>query len=162
MLKTFYLWLASGLGSGYLPLMPGTWGSFFALIPIYFILHSTHPAAYLLLFVFICSVVNILTAPTAEKYWGEDPPKMVVDEWAGQGITFVGVLPSVYALSDFYIILFGFILFRFFDMVKPLGIYKIQNLRGGCGILADDLLAGFYACMILHVILFLGFGNPTA
>lgn len=56
--------------------------------------------------------------------------------------------------NDLTILFTGFILFRFFDILKPLGIKRIQELKGGAGILADDLLAGLYALISLKTLIF--------
>lgn len=154
MVKSIQLWLAAGLGSGFLPKMPGTWGSLLALLPIYFILQSKSSFLLLLTFVVVCSLINLLVADTAEQAWGEDPGQMVIDEWAGQAVAFLGIAWMNVPIS-FALLLIGFILFRIFDILKPLGIKKLQNLKGGWGILVDDLLAGFYAMLILQVGLWL-------
>lgn len=154
MVKSIQLWLAAGLGSGFLPKMPGTWGSLLALLPIYLILQSKSSFLLLLTFVVVCSLINLLVADTAEQAWGEDPGQMVIDEWAGQAVAFLGIAWMNVPIS-FALLLIGFILFRIFDILKPLGIKKLQNLKGGWGILVDDLLAGFYAMLILQVGLWL-------
>lgn len=154
MVKSIQLWLAAGLGSGFLPKMPGTWGSLLALLPIYFILQSKSSFLLLLAFVVVCSLINLLVADAAEQAWGEDPGQMVIDEWAGQAVAFLGIA-WMNAPISFALLLIGFILFRIFDILKPLGIKKLQNLKGGWGILVDDLLAGFYAMLILQVGLWL-------
>lgn len=79
---------------------------------------------------------------------------MVIDEWAGQGLTFLFIPFSGDVQSQLLILLIGFIFFRFFDILKPLGIKKLQDLPAGWGILADDLLAGLYALICLKTLIF--------
>ncbi len=155
MIRALKLWIGSGFGSGYLPKSPGTWGSLFALIPIYFIFHSHNALIYLVLFIVISSLLNLWVSNTCEEVWGEDPGRMVIDEWAGQAVTFLTIASMGSLKADLTIFCIGFILFRFFDILKPLGINKIQNLKSGFGILADDLLAGFYALICLKTLIFI-------
>jgi phosphatidylglycerophosphatase A len=78
-----------------------------------------------------------------------------MDEFAGQAMTFVAISFSGIFSQDLLLLLVGFIFFRFFDIQKPLGVNKLQNLPGGWGILADDLLAGVYAFLCMHGLLFI-------
>ena len=151
--RVFKLGLASGLGSGLLPFSPGTWGSLLALVPIYWILQSAHALVCLSVFIVICCVINLWVAPTAETHWGEDPGHMVIDEWAGQSVAFLGVAWCGFTAPVWMTLLVGFIFFRVFDIAKPLGVYQLQKLPGGWGILADDLLAGVYGAICLQVAL---------
>jgi phosphatidylglycerophosphatase A len=84
-------------------------------------------------------------ATTAERLQGEeDPRNVVIDEVAGQWLTFVWVAPTTLALAAA-----GFVLFRFFDITKPFPIRRLERLPRGWGIMADDLLAGLYAAVVL-------------
>lgn len=74
-----------------------------------------------------------------------DPSAIVIDELVGSLITFAGVACSLKT------VLLGFVLFRFFDIVKPFGIKRVERLGGSAGILADDVVAGLYANAILHL-----------
>ena len=82
--------------------------------------------------------------------WGKDPSKLVLDEWAGQAVVFLG-LPFYNIIGpDLLLLITGFIFFRFFDIKKPLGVNELQQFPGGWGILLDDLLAGVYAMFCLY------------
>ena len=155
MLDNLKLWLSAGLGSGFLPKSPGTWGSIAALLPLYFILNSPSPFLFLLLFTVLSCLINFWVAGVSEKTWGEDPSKMVIDEFAGQSVSFWAVAILGSPFSIFLTLLLGFVFFRFFDILKPLGIYHLQKLKGGWGILVDDLLAGVYAMLCLQVVILL-------
>jgi phosphatidylglycerophosphatase A len=79
-----------------------------------------------------------------ETCWGKEPSRVVVDEM-------VGVWIPLLAVSDgnIYYALAAFILFRVFDIFKPLGIRKMEAIEGGWGIMLDDILAGMYSLLIL-------------
>ena len=149
----FKRFIGAGFGSGYSPVAPGTIGSIVALIPIYFSF-GLHPILGPLLVVILGSLFTYWTTPACEEKWGKDPGALVMDEFAGQAIVFVSVSLSTNLNQDWLLLLTGFILFRFFDILKPLGIYKLQNLSGATGILMDDLLAGFYALMCIKSLIF--------
>lgn len=141
-------------GAGLLPKAPGTWGSLFSL-PLIWVTIVYFPFYGLPVFIVVASLLSLWTAPANEKRYGTDPPQFVMDECAGQAIVFLST--SFYALqgSDLYVLLAGFVLFRVFDIFKPLGIDSLQKLDGKFGILADDLLAGVYALICLELIKFL-------
>lgn len=136
--------------AGFLPNAPGTWGSFFALFPIYFVGMYT-PWYGMALFTLVCSLLTIWVAEACEKEWGGDPSPLVMDEFAGQGMAFIGLPFATANMNIFLLLVLGFIFFRFFDIKKPLGVDALQKLPGGLGILIDDLLAGFYAFLCLFL-----------
>lgn len=82
-----------------------------------------------------------------ESGWGHDSSKVVIDEVAGMMITLL------WAPVDIKYALAGFILFRFFDILKPLGIKSAERLPGGWGVMADDVLAGVYAFALLRLVI---------
>lgn len=145
--------IGSVLYAGFLPNAPGTWGSFFALFPIYYL--STYAGPYsIIIFTVVCSFLTMWVADECEVVWGGDPSPLVMDEWAGQGMAFLWVPLYGSVGADIALLAAGFVIFRFFDIKKPLGVDKLQQLPGGFGILVDDLLAGFYAFICLRVLLF--------
>lgn len=153
-MHTLKLFIGSGFGAGYLPKAPGTMGSLVALIPIYFLIQSGNP--YLIpVFVVITSLLSLWVSSACEKEWGEDPGQLVMDEWAGQALAFSGIFFTEILSANLLLLFAGFLLFRFFDILKPLGIKKLQNLHGGLGILLDDLLAGLYALICLKTLIFI-------
>lgn len=93
-------------------------------------------------------LVGGFAATTSERLLGsEDPRNVVIDELAGQLLTFVFVLPSSWALA-----LGGFVLFRIFDVSKPFPIRRLEHLPSGWGIMSDDILAGLYAAIVLYLV----------
>ncbi len=146
--------LGSFFYAGFLPNAPGTWGSFFALFPIYFVgIYS--PWIGMLLLTFFFSFLTVWVSAACEEEWGGDPSPLVMDEFAGQAMTFVAISFTGVLKYDLLLLFVGFIFFRFFDIQKPLGVNKLQQLPGGWGILVDDLLAGFYAFICLHGLLYI-------
>ena len=146
--------LGTGFYSGLVPIAPGTAGSFFCVIAAYLISLWLGGLTLYLFFIFWC-LITILTTPAFERKYGEDPSPMVADEWAGQIIPFISISFSGNIGDDALLLLAGFLLFRFFDILKPLGINKLQELPGGYGVLSDDLLAGLYALFSLKLIILL-------
>jgi phosphatidylglycerophosphatase A len=144
--------ILSCFGLGFLPIAPGTWGS---LLPVglFLILHYFWPStgilsAVLAAMIIISSVLCVLSAGEAEKVAGKkDPGWVVIDEFAGQSIA---LLPIAFMTEKVLLMAAAaFVLFRIFDVLKPPPIRKLEKLPGGLGILADDLLAGVYAAIVL-------------
>ncbi len=141
-------------GAGLLPFAPGTWGSLFTLPFIYLVAFYFHNAGVIAL-VLITIFLSLWSAPAAVRKHGEDPGCFVMDESAGQTVTFLFVPFHYQWHTDIWILLGGFLLFRVFDIFKPFGIRVLEKISGKFGILSDDLLAGVYALICLQVILYL-------
>ncbi len=140
------LFLASGCGLGTLPKVPGTWGSLGAL-PLWFLFSWLSTGWYLLL-VLIVSGLAIFIADEAEKYLQvTDSPVIVIDEVAGLMLALTGVS------LGFGNFLAAFLFFRFFDIVKPFPAnWCEENLTGGWGVVADDLVAGIMTWVVMHLL----------
>jgi phosphatidylglycerophosphatase A len=134
-------------GVGYLPLMPGTFGSLVGLG--IFLLLSSLPLQVLA--IIVVTWAGIWAASRTERILGmKDPGKVVVDEVAGQMIALLPVWAFVGGLYKTSIII-SFTLFRLFDIFKPYPARKFESLRGGLGIMADDLVAGVYAALLVSL-----------
>ncbi len=164
-------YLALGIatcGVGYMPLAPGTWGSAIG-VGIYLLLRavSTEVFAFAtargwnlpplesfrttseLLLLIVISIVGIWAASRTEPLLGrKDPGAVVVDEVAGQLVTFLFVPWD----SGWWAIVAGFLAFRLFDIWKPYPIHRLEALESGLGIMADDLLAGAYAATLMSLL----------
>lgn len=140
-------------GTGFLPKAPGTWGSLCTL-PVVYATGYFFGSPGLYFFTGIAVLLSLWSASAVEKAYGPDPSVFVMDEVAGQSLVFLitGLYLSVW--SDFLLLTGGFLLFRFFDITKPLGINALQKLPGKFGILADDLLAGLYSLVLLEGLYF--------
>lgn len=152
-------------GVGLLPVAPGTWGSLVG-VGLYLIARVVRvevlaggPArgwsaaqldalqtATLLVLISAITLTGVWAATRAEKLLGrKDPGAVVIDEVAGQLITFAFVPFN----SSAWVVVLGFVLFRFFDIWKPYPVRRLESLESGLGIMADDVLAGFYAATAL-------------
>lgn len=110
---------------------------------------APHVFLQLIAAVFI-TALGIWNGNIVEKDWGKDSSRVVIDEVAGMAISLIAA-PVTLAH-----VLTALLLFRFFDIVKPLFIRKMEQLPGGWGVMADDVLAGIYANILLQLILYEG------
>jgi phosphatidylglycerophosphatase A len=138
--------LATGFGSGYSPVAPGTAGSLVGLV-LFWPLAGLAPWALAALIVagFVAGVVA--ASATAHEVGLEDPGIVVVDEIVGMWIT-LALLPFTPLTA-----VLGFLLFRVMDVVKPPPARQFERLHGGLGIMADDVMAGVYANLALRLAL---------
>jgi len=137
-------------GVGLLPRAPGTWGSLVALPPAWLIVAQWGWLG-LLLGVVLVTLIGVWVADRFTQRAGvADPGIVVIDEVAGQWFA-LAALP----LDPFWYAA-GFVAFRFFDIVKPWPVsWADRSLRGGLGVMVDDLLAGLYAVLVLLIALWL-------
>ena len=145
-MRSIIMLLATGCYTGFLPKAPGTWGSLFALLPWLLLRNLTLPQ-YLIAVALLC-VVGFFASGSAEKILDEaDASPIVIDEIVGMMITLFAA-PKHPAAP-----LVGLMLFRLFDIWKPFPISWIdQHIHGGLGIMADDMVAGVFACITLHLL----------
>jgi len=131
---------------GYLPFIPGTFGSLVA-VGIFYLLKPAGLAVYFL-FTFLIAFLGLLTAGRTEKLLNKkDPSCIVIDEVMGMLIA-LSFMPA-----DLKIVVLAFIIFRILDMLKPYPAIRLQNLHGAIGVLGDDLVAGIYTNIVLQVVL---------
>lgn len=140
------LFLASGCGLGALPRAPGTWGSLGAL-PLWFIFSGLSNSWYLLLVLIISWFAVVIADEAGKCLQVTDSPVIVIDE-------IVGLLLALTAVPlGFGNALAAFLLFRFFDIVKPFPANWCEdNLPGGWGVVADDLVAGIMTWVVMHLL----------
>ena len=143
----FHKFISSGLGIGYIGKGAGSVSAAAACIFWYALQAGAMlPSAFCIWITLLITILGIWTAGKMETEWGKDNNRVVIDEISGMCITLLFVPVSLkYIIS-------GFILFRFFDIVKPLFIRKMESLPGGWGVMADDVLAGVYANIILQIL----------
>lgn len=141
------MFIATGCYSGYLPKAPGTWGSLVGLA-LFFVLQMLSLPVYLAVVAAIF-LIGIFAAGEAEKIMdNRDPGIVVIDEIVGMLITMIAVPATPLAMVS------GFILFRIFDILKPFPIRLVdQRFHGGLGIMLDDVLAGIYSLIVLHLVI---------
>jgi phosphatidylglycerophosphatase A len=143
-LRTLLKQIATLWFIGYLPVAPGTWASAAGLI---FVALAHLSSGALTVLLFAVTILGIIAAGTAEKVIGEaDSGHIVIDEFAGY-LASVVFVPHTYG----YLIA-AFLLFRFFDILKPFPIGKVESrLSGGLGVMADDILAGIVTNLVLQI-----------
>lgn len=140
-----YKALATVAGIGYIGKGGGTIAAILACALWYL---SAPDMGIQLLLISIVLIGGVHVGNQVEKEWGKDSSKVVIDEVAGMFITLVA-LPMTPGT-----ILTGLVLFRFFDILKPFYIRRAERLRGGWGVMLDDVLAGVYSNIILQVIMY--------
>ncbi|KPV95436.1 Phosphatidylglycerophosphatase A [Pseudoalteromonas sp. P1-9] len=149
-LKKFTHFCALGFGLGLAPKAPGTFGTL-AAIPFIFLTMMAPLWLQLVVAIAICAI-GIWFCDVASRDAGvHDHPAIVWDEVAGFYITMIG------AAISWQTLLVGFILFRFFDIVKPWPITLLdKHVKGGFGIMVDDILAGIFSLICLQLVVYCG------
>lgn len=149
----------TGLGSGYLPIAPGTWGSAFCvavLLGVVWVVGGAPLVTNMTLgaIVVLATVGCIVWGRAMERDFGrKDPSHCTLDEWAGQAVALL-LLPMGNDWTHYLLATgLGFIAFRIFDIVKPPPARMAERLPRGLGVVADDLVAGLYANLLVQVIL---------
>ncbi|MDZ7265581.1 MAG: phosphatidylglycerophosphatase A [candidate division KSB1 bacterium] len=150
MMKFLARLISTGLGIGYSPIAPGTMGALVIAILYWFAPPITLPV--LLGVILILTMLGIPCATITEREMirlvgderGEDPSIVIIDEIIGMLVTLIAI-PKTGKL-----LLLAFLLFRFFDIVKPFPIRKVEQLPEGWGIVFDDVVAGIYANLVLQ------------
>lgn len=140
--KKIIVFVATGAYTGFLPFAPGTFGTLWGIFFFYLLL-ELQPLVY---FVITLSLFffGVWISTRAEKLLGnKDDKKIIIDEIAGMMIS-LAFIPKKLEL-----VIAAFILFRIFDIFKP--IKKLEKIRGGMGVMADDLFAGILANGILQI-----------
>lgn len=110
---------------------------------LYLMITTKHYNVHFYLFAYL--LFRHLVIGVSEKYWGKDPSRVVIDEMVGTWIALLAVPADNYIGYMFA----AFILFRFFDILKPLGIKQAEKLPSGYGIMADDILSGIYGGIVI-------------
>lgn len=139
--------IATGFGSGFSPVAPGTAGALLATLLWWGLSYLLSAPALLwttvgLILAF--TAAGVWSANRVAPYWGEDPSRVVVDEMVGVWLPLLAV-PG----GHVFYMLAAFVLFRLFDIFKPLGIRKMERFPGGIGVMMDDVLSGVYSFILL-------------
>ena len=156
----FHIMIATGFGAGFSPFAPGTAGALLATVVWCILLYffpfnfgnsfrapiRTYIREYLctIALIILFTIGGIWSSNKLEPFWGEDPSRVVVDEMVGVWIALLAA-PE----GNFWYPVAAFALFRLFDIFKPLGIRKMESLKGGVGVMMDDILAGIYSFILL-------------
>jgi phosphatidylglycerophosphatase A len=139
--------LAFGFGAGLSSKAPGTMGTLVAVPFVFWLMHASL-LVYLCCVVMLCASGIYLCGESARRLQAHDHPGIVWDEFAGMTVTMIAVPLKLQWL------LLGFLLFRFFDILKPWPIREADHrLSGGFGIMLDDIIAGLFSCALLHAVI---------
>jgi phosphatidylglycerophosphatase A len=144
-------WLiATFFGVGYLWPGPGTYAAGITVLCWWAVSHLVAPGWWIAVEIIAAAAITVLGIPpsttVAQESGKSDPGFVVIDEVAGQMISLIGV-----RLNWKYLLL-SFILFRGFDIVKPFPLRRLERLPGGTGIMMDDVGAGLYALIVIHIL----------
>ena len=132
---------------------PGTMGSLIAILIGYFLILNLEIKIYLIFLLIFIILSYLLCEAHLKLYNKKDPKEVVIDEVSGQLIAILGCVQSEKSIYMFLSLLLSFVLFRFFDITKIGPIKKFENLPNGIGIMADDIVAGFFALVTQAAIL---------
>jgi phosphatidylglycerophosphatase A len=146
-MKFFSKAFSTFFGAGYFPIAPGTFASLIVALLYKFFLAQWEWGLYARLWLVVFFAGLVSSTLFSRELRQKDPGKIVIDEVSGQMIALFLIPPS------WLPILLSFFLFRLFDVVKPYPIRKLERLEDGLGIMADDVLAGLYAGVLVHLYL---------
>lgn len=152
--QKFCAFWATGFGSGFWPWGPGTAGALVATLMWLgcgCLVGATTLVWITLAAVIVATAIGTWTTDQLESVWGEDPSRVVIDEMIGVWIPLL-----VCQQGSWKYALIAFALFRFFDILKPLGIRSLDRRHGGFWVMADDILAGIYSLVVILILQWLG------
>jgi phosphatidylglycerophosphatase A len=139
--------IATCFGIGYLQKGAGTIAALFCCALWYVFDWYQWSFLLQLIHIAVLFLIGVVCAANVEKEWGHDSNRVVIDEW-------MGMIVALFLVPFTWInLLLAFVLFRLFDIFKPLYIRKAEALPSGWGVMADDLLAGIYSNVILHLLI---------
>ena len=151
MLRTYKIF-ATALGAGYSPFASGTAGALVGLLawwPLSLVSSDIYwQYIFLPLLILLTTWLGAIASKKLEPEWGEDPSLIVIDEVVGMWISLL------FIPFQWQYFLIGFLLFRLFDIWKPLGIRRLEAVGEGWGVMLDDVLAGIYSNLLLQLIVY--------
>ncbi len=148
----FAIGLASAGGAGFMPKAPGTAGAAVGVL-VYLAMEWLRAGAYYPHAIILLLAAGIWASWRVEDMYGHDSQRIVIDEVVGQMLTFV-FAAGRYRLPALDVAV-GFGLFRLFDILKPFPVRRLEKLKGGFGVMADDVGAGIYALLVLMLFRYL-------
>ena len=164
MIKTFIFLFVTILGLGKIKFMPGTFGSLATTIILYYLFHVLNFSSNIILFILIIIFIYSFYAVSSyiKNSVNKDPSEIIIDEFLGQSIPIYlyEISHGTIKESSEAIIYYGlfFILFRYFDIVKPFPVsFFDKNFKNSFGVIIDDICAGFY--VVLSVVCFMVLKN---
>jgi phosphatidylglycerophosphatase A len=143
--------IGTGFGSGFWPWGPGTAGAILATLIWLVMLSLLSPLVLIgitVALIVLFTALGTWATNRLQPFWGNDPSRVVIDEM-------VGVWMPLLVATCWQEALVALVLFRFFDIVKPLGIRALDHRCGAFWVMADDLLAGIYSALVLYLIIYI-------
>ena len=152
-MRRLILFIATGAGSGYVPLAPGTAGAAVGTLIFVLGLRSLPAPLYLLTLVAAIALAIWASDAAIPLFGSKDPRQVTIDELVGV-LTALALLPrSTSPGNDHLLVFLGFLFFRIFDILKPPPVRNIERAApGGLGIVLDDVAAGLYANLSLRIV----------
>lgn len=142
-------WIATGFGAGFTPRAQGTVGSLLALLPWWLLWRDLSAPAYGLMLILAFAVGVWACGESSRRIGFPDHRALVWDEFLGQWVALLPIL----AAPSWWMVALGFALFRLFDVWKPWPIrWFDRRIKGGAGVMLDDLIAGIFAAIPLAII----------
>ncbi len=140
--------IATGMYTGYCPIAPGTVATLCVGIPLFLIMYRLPVSLYGLMCVALFGIGCKVSGTMEEVSGKNDPSEVVIDEVVGYLVSVAGLTPGICCVAV------SFFAFRGFDIVKPWPIGNVEEqLEGGLGIMADDVIAGLYANILTRLAL---------
>lgn len=139
--------IGSGFYTGYFPVASGTVGSFAAIL--IYLIPGFEQIMIIIPVIMILLSYGIYVGSKFEAVYGKDPSQCTVDEFVGTWISLIA-LPKI-----LWIIVAAFLIWRILDIIKPPPARSLEKLKGGLGIMIDDVVSGIYTLIIMHLIVYL-------
>ncbi len=153
-MKKLHKIIATGLGTGYSPIAPGTAGAILGIILLYIFNKWLNNSGYSLgtitlinlVAIVLVLLIGVYSIKNIHKLWKHDASEIVIDEIVG---VWIAALAMPIKLQYY---LYALLLFRFFDIVKPFFIKKLDRKQNDWSVMLDDVLAGIYSLLVIHLL----------
>lgn len=143
----FEKFIGSGFYTGYFPIASGTIGSIAAIL--IYLIPGFENLFIIIPLIIIFMFYGIYVGTKFESEYGKDPAQCTIDEVVGTWISIIALPKS------FLIISIAFLIWRALDIIKPPPARNLERLKGGLGIMIDDVISGIYTLIIMHLVLYL-------
>ena len=135
--------IGTGFFTGYVPAMPGTAGSIAALL--IFLIPGFNQIHIMVPIIVFCFILGLPLGDYFESKYGHDPQIFTLDEYVGTWISLLLVPDNVFFITS------AFLLWRVLDIIKPFPVKRTEKLKGGLGIMLDDVVSGMYSLIIIYI-----------
>lgn len=155
-MKKFAIFFATFFNVGKFPGAPGTLASGVTMVVVFIFNYFFQPDPLIMISaIIIIFLAGIKPSGITEEHYGhKDPHEIVIDEVAGQMVSLL-FLPAVLSTKSIAAYIAGFFIFRFFDILKPFPVRQADRIKGGFGIMIDDILAGLYSLGTIHLLIYI-------